>query len=145
MKKLALKVLSMAGLFAMLAVVPALGGPRNHKIEADIPFDFMVRDTTFPAGTYTVTQVTPGVLLVRSLDRRDSTMVATTSVETEGELQDQATLVFNRYADQYFLTQVWEGGYADGNKLVKSHEEREVAKAWELEGAHSQHMEMDHS
>lgn len=145
MNKLALKVLSMAGLFAMLAVVPALGGPLNHKIEADIPFDFMVRDTTFPAGTYTVTQVTPGVLLVRSLDRHASTMVATTSVETEGELQDQATLVFNRYADQYFLTQVWEGGYANGSKLVKSHEEREVAKAWELEGAHSQHMKMDHS
>ncbi len=129
MKKLGL-VLSMSSLLVMLAVVPASGAGRlDHKIQADIPFDFMVGDKTFPAGTYTFADpnITPGVLLIRSLDRRESLLVATRGVENLTP-SDETKLVFTRYGDLYFLAQVWTAGDVSGRELPKSSTESEVAK-----------------
>ena len=129
MKKLGL-VLSMSSLMVMLAVVPALGvGPLGHKIQADIPFDFMVGDKTFPAGTYTFADpnITPGVLLIRSLDRHESMLVATRDVENLTR-PDETKLVFSRYGDLYFLAQVWTVGDVSGLELLKSSTESEVAE-----------------
>ncbi len=131
MKKLGL-VLSMSSLMVMLAVVPALGagtGPLDHKIQADIPFDFMVGDKTFSAGTYTFTEptITLGTLLIRSLDSHESVLVITQSVQENLTPSDETKLVFTRYGDQYFLAQVWTVGEVSGLKLRKSSTESEVA------------------
>ncbi len=130
MKKLGL-VLSMSSLVLMLAVVPALGAGRlDHKIQADIPFDFMVGDKTFPAGTYTFAQptITPGVLRIQSLDGHESVMVITNDVRESLTPPDETKLVFNRYGDLYFLAQVWTVGEVSGLKLRRSSTESEVAE-----------------
>ena len=128
MKKLS-RVLSMSSLFVLLAVAPALGQSRSsHKIQADIPFDFMVQDTTFPAGTYTVSTLTPDVVLIRSLDRHESLVVITRGVQKSLTPPDETNLVFNRYGDQYFLAQVWTVGAVSGREFLKSSTESEVAK-----------------
>jgi len=131
MKKLGL-VLSMSSLMVMLAVVPALGdgtGRLDHKIQADIPFDFMVGDKTFPAGTYTFAEptITPGVLRIRSLDGHESVLVITQSVQESRTPSDETKLVFTRYGDQYFLAQAWIVGEIEGRKFLKSRTESEVA------------------
>lgn len=129
MKKLGL-VLSMSSLLVMLAVVPASGAGRlDHKIQADIPFDFMVGDKTFPAGTYTFTQptITPGVLRIRSLDGHDSVLVITQSVQESLTPPDETKLVFTRYGDLYFLAQAWIVGEIEGREFLKSRTESEVA------------------
>ncbi len=129
MKKLGL-VLSMSSLMVMLAVVPASGrGRADHKIQADIPFDFMVGDKTFPAGTYTFADpnITPGVLLIRSRDGHESMLVATRDVENLTR-PDETKLVFSRYGDLYFLAQVWTVGDVSGLELLKSSTESEVAE-----------------
>jgi len=132
MKKLGL-VLSMSSLMVMLAVVPALGagtGSLDHKIQVDIPFDFMVGDRTFPGGTYTFTQptITRRVLLIRSLDGHESALVLTQSVQKSLTPSDETKLVFTRYGDQYFLAQVWTVGNLSGLGLRKSGTESEVAE-----------------
>ncbi len=130
MKKLGL-VLSMSSLMVMLAVVPAFGAGRlSHKIQADIPFDFMVGDKTFSAGTYTFAKPTstPGVLRIRSLDGHESVLVITRSVQESLTPPDETKLVFTRYGDLYFLAQVWTVGEVSGLKLRKSSTESEVAK-----------------
>jgi len=129
MKKLGL-VLSMSSLMVMLAVVPASGAGRlDHKIQADIPFDFMVGDETFPAGTYTFTQptITTGVLRIRSLDGHESVLVITQSVQESLTPSDETKLVFTRYGDLYFLAQAWIVGEIEGRKFLKSRTESEVA------------------
>lgn len=131
MKKLGL-VLSMSSLMVMLAVVPAFGagtGRLDHKIQADIPFDFMVGDKTFPAGTYTFAQptITPGVLRIRSLDGHESVLVITQSVQESLTPSDETKLVFTRYGDLYFLAQAWIVGEIEGRKFLKSRTESEVA------------------
>ncbi len=131
MKKLGL-VLSMSSLMVMLAVVPALGagtGPLDHKIQADIPFDFMVGDETLPAGTYTFAHPTtmPDVLLIRSLDGHESVVVITRGVQESRTPPDETKLVFTRYGDQYFLAQAWIVGEIEGREFLKSRTESEVA------------------
>ncbi len=130
MKKLGL-VLSMSSLMVMLAVVPALGfGRLDHKIQADIPFDFMVGDETLPAGTYTFAHPTtmPDVLLIRSLDGHESVVVITRGVQESRTPPDETKLVFTRYGDVYFLAQVWTVGKIEGREFLKSSTESEVAK-----------------
>ncbi len=41
--------------------------------------------------------------------------------------ENSPKLLFNRYGDQYFLTQVWGGGGIDGRELRKFATERELA------------------
>ncbi len=131
MKKLGL-VLSMSSLMVMLAVVPALGAGTDrldNKIQADIPFDFMVGDETLPAGTYTFAHPTtmPDVLLIRSLDGHESVVVITRGVQESRTPPDETKLVFTRYGDQYFLAQAWIVGEIEGRKFLKSSTESEVA------------------
>ncbi len=128
MKKLGL-VLSMSSLFVLLAVAPALGQRgASHKIQADIPFDFMVGDTKLPAGTYTVSTSAPDVVLIRSLDGHESVLVITRSVQESLTPPDETKLVFTRYGDLYFLAQAWIVGEIEGRKFLKSSTESEVAK-----------------
>ena len=126
MKKRVLTVLTMSSLLVTLAVVPVFGYGLDHKIQANVPFDFMVRDRTFPAGTYTITTPTlSGVLLIENVDSGESTVVLSTVVEGFRPT-DETKFVFKRYADQYFLDQVWVVGHLSGDKLVKSRAEREL-------------------
>ncbi len=53
MKKKALKVLSIASLWIMLAGVSVYAGS-DIAIRADIPFEFVAGTKTYPAGTYAV-------------------------------------------------------------------------------------------
>ena len=109
MKKLA----TVLSLVLMLAVIS--GSAFNYVptvVKADIPFDFIVRGKTVPAGTYTVSQVSlrrPDVLVIQGLDGRSHGVVDTQLTLTKqgwnafpGEYD--AKLVFNRYGNQYFLS-----------------------------------------
>jgi len=41
---------------------------------------------------------------------------------------NQGTLVFNRYGNDYYLSEVWPAGGSTGRELLKSHTERELAR-----------------
>ena len=49
------------------------------------------------------------------------------------EIQTQSKLVFNRYGDHYFLSQVWTAGNSRGRQLLKSGREREMAQVAKIE------------
>ena len=60
MKMQALKGLAVAAFIVMLGASSAKAS--STMLRADIPFDFTVGSATLPAGAYTVTEATPGVL-----------------------------------------------------------------------------------
>ncbi len=129
MKKQALTVLSIGSLLVMLAVVPLYA--ISSKITANIPFDFMVGNKTLPAGSYRVGRsTTMGMMLViQSADHRGSAFFLAHFVSAKSGQDKSAKLIFNKYGDQYFLSQVWSGEETDdGRRLMKSRREREVAK-----------------
>ncbi len=127
MKKQALTVVSMLSLSVMLAVVSVYGNAFDFKVRANIPFDFVVGNETLPSGTYTVEIAANnyGVLAIRGTDNRTSAFVLANTVSDKDIQDNSPKLIFNRYGDQYFLSQVWSGARLDGLTISKSPRERE--------------------
>ena len=104
--------------------------PSRVEVKANIPFEFSVGNKTMPAGEYTVSCTNPHssikVLLIRSSNKPESALVITQSVP--GKTQDDAKLVFYRYADQYFFAQAWLSSDSIGMQAPKSRSEKQMAR-----------------
>lgn len=115
----------MAALLALLLSVAAAAGQRNGAIlKADIPFPFVVADRTLPAGRYALSTLGDQILRIAD-SRQEGTFVLTYKVRGNGP-QKSKELVFNRYHDRYFLTQVWGPINGIGRQLHKCHAEVEL-------------------
>jgi hypothetical protein len=127
MKSLFLRTLQViAGGIALLSL-PLCAG-QDHLFVLQVPFDFMAGNHQFPAGGYTITSdASAGTVLVRSQGEGPAAFIITYPAG-ENKEQVRARLVFNRYGNHYFLSQVWPAGVA-GRGLIKSRQEVEVAKA----------------
>ena len=134
MKKQALKTFTMLSLLLILTAVSVAAQSDRQRFR-DIPFSFNVGGKTFPAGEYTVgpnRRDYDKVWLVQSLDGHTSALVATIPVQA-GDTQEKTKLVFNKYGDQYFLSQIWTAGGNSGRELIMPRQERELAKSIERE------------
>ena len=131
MKKKALKVLSIASLWIMLAGVSVYAGS-DIAIRAEIPFEFVAGTKTYPAGTYAVEYTDPqGVLVVQiGEDERRRTVLWSNTVPAKSWQDNSPKLIFDRYGEQYFLTQVWAGREIGGRELRKFHGELELAQEY---------------
>src|SRR5881628_2739689 len=117
MKKQLVNVLTKIGFLSVMALVTAVGSAQGqslaYTLRANIPFDFTVADKKLPAGEYSVGRARQdsgdSILLISSVDGRSSTFGSSIPVETQAP-KDEGTLVFHRYGDQYFLSQVWPAG-----------------------------------
>jgi hypothetical protein len=111
------------------AVASAQGQSLAIKFKANIPFDFTVADKELPAGQYWIGRAQPNagdlVLAISNSDDRANAM--TMPVQTL-ELQNATKLIFHRYGDQYFLSEVWVAGSNTGREIPKSHEERQLER-----------------
>jgi hypothetical protein len=121
-------VLAMA---IIAAGVSAQAQTLQYRLTADIPFEFSVSDQKLPAGKYWISRAheTTGdtVLQIKSAEgdaivNRFSIPVVTFNLKKRGEL------IFHRYGDQYFLSEVWPAGGGTGRAFVKTHAERELER-----------------
>ncbi len=126
MTKKALAIASVVVLSMAVASVSARA-QASFPLAANIPFDFVVGKQTLPAGEYRIEQPSSNsVLLIRSTDGHTSTIVMTMAA-LANDWQSESKLVFNRYGDQYFLSQIWTAGNKSGRELYKSPRETELA------------------
>lgn len=96
-----------------------------------VPFNFVVGKKTLPAGEYVVRpnrKLSDEIWLVQSKDGEESALFTTTSVQSS-KTQKRTKLVFNKYGDQYFLTQIWVDGSNSGRELIKRQKERDLEKS----------------
>ena len=109
-----------------LALLTTHVGRAQEPVLANIPFAFTVGNMTLPAGQYRVEKVRDGspALLIQRTDRSASMMVIASAVEANAP-QTQTKLVFHRYGNQCYLSQVWTAGNARGRELPKSAKEKE--------------------
>ena len=126
MKKQSLRIVVILS-FLMILVVSSAQAQASREMTAKIPFSFSVGDKTFPAGEYSVTRLNPSsdkaALAIKSADGRLSKVVLTMPVRAS-ELRESAKLVFTRYEDQYFLSQIWTPADNTGLELPVSRSER---------------------
>ena len=101
----------------------------SQKLMVRIPFGFHMGDSILPAGQYTVDAPSHTVLRFRSEDFKSTTMILTHAVERVSSPHNpsQGRLIFNKYGDKYFLSQVWNPGSNSGRALLRTKREVEAA------------------
>ena len=129
MKKQALRTFTMLSLVLMLTAVSVCAQSERSGV-LNIPFNFIVGGKTLPAGEYTVEpnkKDSHNVWLVQSREGNASALFATMSVRAN-QTQEETKLVFHKYGDQYFFSQIWTPGGNSGRELLMPRLERELAK-----------------
>lgn len=126
-------LLAMLGLIAAVAV-PAYG--QTLRISGSVPFEFMVGDQTMPAGEYTLSKTSagPGGWAINGVANRASAFLFA-GVGDRKNAGDAPRLVFSRYGDRYFLSQIWTNASDHVFQLRVSRTERAVAKMNAARGA----------
>lgn len=95
-----------------------------HPVKVNVPFDFVAGNRTLQAGEYTVKQdLGSGVLTIRSDESSAAINVASYAADSGGGTEG-SRLVFHRYGNIYFLSEVWEQGR--GRELPKAEREMEM-------------------
>jgi len=114
--------------FAVVAFLAATAGYSQSTLVGKIPFEFRVGKSILPAGEYELTSsLTPQILRIRSTSGNTSVMTLVNAAETLNAPKE-CKLVFNRYGNTYFLSQVWRAENNRGTALPKTKAEREVAR-----------------
>jgi hypothetical protein len=108
------------------------------NIAADVPFQFHVGNTTLPAGRYVIHQLEGSDLTMMQISSADGKMSALFNVESAEAktTPEKSELIFNKYGDQYFLSELFDEGNVDGNKLIESRDERQASKEGGADVAH---------
>ena len=124
------QVLTAVALLSLLVTLVMSGYANSGRILVDIPFAFTAGKVTLPAGKYVVEQTSMigNVLRIRAVEGKGQTYLNTMSNDTARMAQSKAQLVFHRYGDTYFLSQIWEPGSTVVQELPKSAAERELLK-----------------
>ena len=129
MKKQTLRRFTVLSFLLMLTAVTVSAQSERLRV-TNIPFSFIVGQKTLPAGEYTVEpnrRDSDYVWLVQSKEGH-ATALFTTMPMRASETQEECKLVFNKYGDQYFLSQIWEAGETAGRALIKSKSERSLER-----------------
>ena len=136
MKKATVKGFAMFGLLALMTIITAGASAKaqslDYRLTANIPFDFSVADKKLPAGKYWISRAQQSqgdtVLQVRSANGSGVGVVRLTIPVNTLHPMTSASLIFNRYGNEYFLSQVWAKGGSVGRGLPKTRAERELER-----------------
>jgi hypothetical protein len=116
------------GTLALLAAASAFG---QQRMRYDIPFEFHFMDRVMPAGQYEVNVATNNVGHLLSLECyacRAHAISTTYGIGGGANPPNEGRLVFNKYGETYFLSEVWTPGDNQGGGLSKSKTESETAR-----------------
>ena len=130
MSKQIVKNLSMLALVVGLALAAGVQSANaqitSHGVTAMIPFDFIIGEKTLPAGRYLVSSATSDSAGLKIQNQEGKSVAFRLSNPlTETSQKRKVRMVFHRYGQQYFLTQVWSGD-GDGRELRRSKLESKV-------------------
>ncbi len=103
------------------------------SIKSDIPFSFYVQDKLMPAGAYAITELNPGsgLMEIRSDDGKLAAVFLTVEKQ-EINASTPSELIFHKYGDKLFLSEIVERGEMDRAEVVKS----KMEKRLEMGAAH---------
>lgn len=118
----------LVGILMTLAVSLLVSVPNTYAqnvATATVPFAFTVGQSEMPAGTYTISHLSPAVIAVRDTKTGKSVM-SLVRPESSGKSDATPKLLFNKYGDKYFLSRVSPGFGSSPMQLPTSGLEREL-------------------
>ncbi len=113
-----------AALVVALSAVSHSQSNASKIVKADIPFKFVLCNTTFQPGQYEVSVTWQGTIWLQgsgTIVKAVNSHVATSTVAT-----NQSKLVFRRIGNFYFLKQIWKQGDSVGREIPPMQLEREI-------------------
>jgi len=126
-EKMKRRVFSITLSVCVLALTAAIAFAQlpGETIRVNIPFDFLVRGRSLPAGEYEISRLNdePEVLAITNIRNRHEHAMIETDPE-EGNAPRHGKVVFHRYGDSYFLHEIWTAGIETGRELPMSHQEK---------------------
>lgn len=96
---------------------------QDHKVTATVPFNFTVDGRTLPAGNYTIGNDINSPRMLTIADRQKGVTVMTITIPDSGYAADNK-LVFHRYGNQYFLSEVRTSSSSMSCHLTTSKQEK---------------------
>jgi hypothetical protein len=135
MKKATVTGFAKLGLLAVMMIVAAGASAKaqslDYRLTANIPFDFSVADKKLPAGKYWISRAQQSqgdtIVQIRGAEGNANVVRLTIPVNSHMPMRS-ASLIFNRYGEEYFLSEVWTKGGSIGRGLLKSRAERELER-----------------
>lgn len=125
MKNRVTTIVAALGLFLALAVV-SVSAQTPTGAEVNIPFDFSAGKASLKAGTYIITRSGDKALQIRDANKKTILVNAPLTIGSR-DFRSGERLVFNRYGNEYFLTQVWLTA-DEGKQLLPSNAETTAAR-----------------
>ena len=128
MKKQVLTTLTMLSFLLLTALTVSAQSERIRVIS--IPFSFVVGHKTLPAGNYSLEpnkKDSNNVWLLQSKAGHTTALFITMAVRAN-ETQEEVRVVFHKYGDRYFLSQIWTPGANTGRELSMPRLERQLAR-----------------
>jgi len=111
---------------AMAIAAPAMLA--QSRVEANVPFAFVMNDQSLAAGHYEVASRGQQLAIIRSTQSGVGYFLIK-SQHVQSRYVEGPKLVFNRYGDVYFLSQIWDGQGDTGIQLPRSQREKELRLA----------------
>jgi hypothetical protein len=96
---IAIAIFALTGILSVgktLAQVPA--------VQVNVPFNFVAGDKLLPAGSYTITSPSAGIIEFRN--RNQHFLIASPALPDNKESENGGELVFARYGNRYFLHEI---------------------------------------
>jgi hypothetical protein len=119
--------------FAALVFVFATAAvaAEGYTIRVNVPFDFVLDRTAYPAGHYQLSvNNTPFRNLVLIMGPDGNSLAMVNAMNWEGPSSDaRPHLVFRGYNGRYFLGSVWTGSMGVGVQFPRSREEKRIMAA----------------
>jgi len=115
-----------------LLTVSAVRAQSSKPLEAKIPFDFTVNNTTLEAGNYRLTyNLTSQILRIEGRDHLGASVAILAGVSAPGHSPvDSGALVFQCNDGDCHLARVWQGasGGGTGLQIPQPHQKNAVAR-----------------
>jgi hypothetical protein len=125
------QLLAFVGVLSLLLAAGSAFAQSDNEIRANVPFDFVVGKTTLPSGNYQIVKLsmTSEHVAIQGTNTK-AAMIAYAGPQEVRQPSNRTKLVFHRYGDRYFLSQIWVEGSNRMRTLPKSELEKEVALDW---------------
>lgn len=130
--KSSFRLIMLAAGIVLLAGVRDASAQIENRLDFTTSFAFTAGNTTVPAGSYTIAPIEEDPSVLELKDGRTSVLIETQSA-TPAEVPSKDEIVFQRYGDQYVLTNIWTEGSGTGYVMEPSAREAQIS--WRHGGA----------
>ena len=128
MKKWIFRATVTGCLLVLMIAIPAHGQMPGTTMRVAIPFDFIVRGKILPAGYYEIERIndSPEGLIIRAINNKHDHVMFETETTQAKTIPYESEVIFHRYGDSYFLSEVFTAGERMGRELAPSRAERNL-------------------